>query len=379
MKNTPSDQTKKNQKVITPSQKQKLVERKNAVLQTVIALNDGRNLNEVYLRDRDGHLWSYIRMNKCWKKYNNGFLAGFLVVWQKFTKLKTKGGAPTKCEFEDALGSTFPIPKFDPFSRKNPNYMIVNLRKYELRISKDGECSYHLHKPSSKQTHLLPHSYSSDFECPLFNAFLNQTFSKSTNPPEMVRHVFELLGYAMQNSRHLLNLIVLQGGTASGKSTLLKIFATLVGKKNMATCSTDRFVKGLTGKKSPRSIILHIADDVEKMPVIQNSETSKFKSAAQNKNIQHLNDVRNILAVWATKNQLSMSPSNSKSLKSVCVVPFANSIPKRDRYQFTFNNLWNCEGEGIITQALEGLKRLHMRGYFDFPEDCVLATERTTN
>lgn len=99
---------------------------------------------------------------------------------------------------------------------------VINTLSVELHMTDSGAFELKPHSPDSNIMTCLDFAYDPDAKCPLFKEALYNTFSKASDPKEMLRHVFETMGYAIQPKKDIPSFFVLYGNGANGKTSFPK-------------------------------------------------------------------------------------------------------------------------------------------------------------
>ncbi len=77
------------------------------------------------------------------------------------------------------------------------------------------------HRCESRLLHCLPIKFDPDAKCPVYDQALLEIFGEAHNPEDMVRHLHEFAGYAIQPLRDIPSYWVLIGHGNNDKSKLL--------------------------------------------------------------------------------------------------------------------------------------------------------------
>ena len=141
----------------------------------------------------------------------------------------------------------------------------INCRGSMIRIDSSGKLHIDPQSPAHWQHSRLSVSYDPSATCPLWLKTLNQIFSSAVEPKEVIRHLQELFGYALQNRRnHAVWVYFFGPKSRNGKGTVAHVLCSLIGEQAILPTEIEAFAAGgdnharaqLVGKK------LLIDDDV---------------------------------------------------------------------------------------------------------------------
>jgi phage/plasmid-associated DNA primase len=153
-------------------------------------------------------------------------------------------------------------------------------------------------------------AYIPDAKCKRFGIMVSRLFRLSSNPRQMQRHFYEVLGYLMCPSDVLQIQFVLFGESSSGKHELNHVIRAVIGDKNM---------DNLVHTENQRPDIIH----------------------------------------------------TDEQINYTMVIPFYGNFNMPEAFPiYKFDEMLNLEIPGIVQKALTGLRRLIRRGKFKEPDDC---------
>jgi putative DNA primase/helicase len=138
--------------------------------------------------------------------------------------------------------------KDEDFFQKKDNINLLNFKNcvYDIESKKVLK-----HNPFFYQLIQLPHNYNPDSKCPRFKQFICEVFPY---PEDRIR-MCEWIGYSFYRRYDLQHkALFLFGSGGNGRSTLLKIWAKILGEKNVSSKKLhqlcyDRFSKAKLYKK----------------------------------------------------------------------------------------------------------------------------------
>jgi len=257
---------------------------------------------------------------------------------------------------------------------------VINVSNCELRIGESGELERHLHRPESRLTRVLPVKYDANASCPELYGMLGGMFERTSEPSEMVRHIVELLGYAIQPVRNIPTIVILWGGGSNGKTKILEILQKLLGPKQVYSgtlghISADRFtLPNLEGK------LLFVEDDASSSVRL---DDGLLKKLCENKLIDTrrvasrsgMSFYSTILPIIAGNNVPEINDTSEGMRRRLQVIIFERSFGLGERDDELANRIVANELPGVLNLVLAGLVRLRKRGDFAPPQRCLQARD----
>lgn len=205
-----------------------------------------------------------------------------------------------------------------------------------------------------------PVTYNADADCPVFRKFLEETF----NDNDTIQFIQEWFGYTLSTSHKANALLIGIGAGANGKSTLFDVLAQLVGIQNVSSAPLSNFnsefgLEPLLGMK------LNMATESD----VDAFKTGKLKALTAGEAISvNRKNKQEITITLPTKlvflmNELPMLGDGSFGFeRRLIILPFDNTyLPEKQDKDLP--KKLHAELEGILTWALEGLKRLIKNDY----------------
>lgn len=263
------------------------------------------------------------------------------------------------------------------FRRGRPS--VVNLADCELWITPtDGRIKKRPHRAESLLTQCLDHiEFDPKAECPLFDRTLKDIFSKEEQRDEIIRHLWEVLGYIIQPKKNIASWFLFYGTGANGKTLLLEVLSALLGEASLEQPITD-FNPG--GSKHARASLpgrlALIDDDVSANTVLPDEFLKKL---SENKTLVAEPKFRPVIkfrstatVILATNTLPSVRDLSDGMLRRANLFPFRRKFTRFERDYDRAAKIIETELPGILVGALRGLQRLRRRGDFDIPETCSL-------
>lgn len=266
----------------------------------------------------------------------------------------------------------------DPFLTSEKSPSIVNCLNGEVWIDNVGKAELKPHSYLSWQTSCLPFEYDKTSECKVFVKALMDIFAKSSNPDAIIAHLFEIMGYVIQNTRNVAVWVFFIGEGRNGKSKLIETIVRLLGpeaKVNMSlsTFQSDRFnITALRGKKI-------FVDDDMKMGTKLNDGLLKTISEGKSLTARtaygkgHLDFESRVVPLLASNHYPITDDISPGFVRRLQVLPFQRSFTKEEDNPFLFPEIWHKEMPGILHQAILGLQRFRKNGGIKPPSDCQQA------
>jgi P4 family phage/plasmid primase-like protien len=222
------------------------------------------------------------------------------------------------------------------------------------------------HRPDYFFVSQLPLKYNPQARCPNIEKFISEVVS-----PEDIPQIYELIGYCLWRSYPIAVSVCFLGDGSNGKSTLLELLTTFLGKENISTreidvLSSNRFaVADLYGKYA------NIAADLPYKP-LQYTGTFKMLTGgdmltAEFKFKQGF-PFKNYAKLIFSANKLPETNDDTDAFFRRWLLPvFPNIFSGRkakSKAKLLAELTTDEELSGLLNKALEGLKRLKETGVF---------------
>lgn len=220
------------------------------------------------------------------------------------------------------------------------------------------------HSPDYFALHKLPLPYDPGAECPTWDRFLEEVFEGDV---ERIESLHEWVGYNLTTETRYQKLMVLYGVPRSGKSTVSRIMAALVGPRNVAHPTLRDLTEtyGLWGLHGKLSAIIGDGCNVkDAMPLVERLKgiVGEDTVTIQRKYLPPV-ECRLKCRFTIVMNDLPRFPDASAAImKRVLLIPFNKS--------FAGSEDWDLEAKlraelpGVLNRCLDGLRRLTDRGGF---------------
>lgn len=247
---------------------------------------------------------------------------------------------------------------------------IINVLNGELHIDgKAGTYDLRSHDPAHWQTTILPVEYDPLAECPRFDRYLIEVFNGNQ---EIIRHVWELLGYTIQRCKNIATWVLLTGEGANGKTTLLNVLSRLLGK-TVLNSPINEVESDKHGMERMINKLALIDEDLKKGYALPDGFLKKF---SENKEMSARPlyasniDFQNTAIVWMAANELPRAQDISHGMvRRAQVIHFGRIFSEEEQDPNLSAYIIGHELPGVLVQALDGLRRLRTRGRFLPPRE----------
>ena len=192
---------------------------------------------------------------------------------------------------------------------------------------------------------------------------------------ELIRHVWEVLGYLLMTGNPLQKIFMIYGEGGNGKGTLLRVIRSMLGQANYSSISMhqlvdDRFAtSGLFGK------VANISGDLSSRflsdPQVLKEITGGDSINASRKFGQSFEFVPYAVPIFASNEFFRTSDNSAGWRRRWEVIEFNQRVDGRGA--FDEQNLFD-DIPGIFNLAMDGLRRLMTRGRFLPPAAAQEAT-----
>ena len=224
---------------------------------------------------------------------------------------------------------------------------------------------------------LIPHSadvysinqlnvtYRDDADCPVWKKSLEQIFE---NDEERIELLQEFFGYCLTRENDYEKALFLFGEGANGKSVVLYVLEELIGKENCSSIALEKF--------NDSHYIARLRDKLVNISLETNAKTNVYDNmfkaivtgdtiSADEKYGQPFQFKPYCKLLFSTNNMPRVGDKTEGYYRRLLILPFNRQFNKEERDPKLKYKIASSELDGIFLWALNGLKRLRDRGYFE--------------
>ena len=223
--------------------------------------------------------------------------------------------------------------------------------------------------PITHDASALPHE---------FRAWLRVVFG---DDEDMLRHVWEVIGYLLMTGNPLQKIILLFGGGGDGKGTFLRLIRAMLGKVNYSSVSLHQLVEDRFASSNLYGKTANISGDLSSKflsdPQILKEITGGDSISASRKHGQAFEFVPYAVPIFAANEFFRTSDNSYGWRRRWMVIEFPNKVENETEGAPVFDeSVLHDDIPGIFNEAMEGLRRLMLRGRFAAPDAAREATTR---
>lgn len=337
--------------------------------------NDGNHL----IYNIDGNFWQFSGKN--WEPIRDEWLSGqVLKEWQK---IRDRIGIAQQTT--GLVGQVMTILKMsravkhDVLGFRNSPKPVINCQNGELWINHDGSVKLKKHSYKSYLAYCLNVEYKPETKAPEWQKAVDEIFSMAKDKKGMIRHIHEIIGYLIQPNKNIAAWFLFKGFGSNGKSMIMDIVHELIGQHavlstsihDLSTNKNNHALAALPGK------ILILDDDLDTDTMLPDGILKKISERkilqANPKGKEEYSFVSSATPVLLANYFPKAKDVSNGTRRRANIIPFDKMFSKEDVDLGLADRIKNNELSGILNLALEGLRRLRIRGYFDKPLDCVEA------
>ena len=277
---------------------------------------------------------------------------------------ETEEHEPTKSTIESILDLT-KTECFRPRHQFNMATKSINVTNGELYLQ-GGKWVLNQHNRENYRTTQLPIQYDPKAQAPRFCQFLAEIFNGDHDVTNKSIVVTELLGYSILTTSHLEKFVLLIGCGANGKSVLLDVVESLVGRESVAAVQPSQFDNRfqrahLNGKLV--NLITELAEGAEIHDAQLKSITSGELTTAEHKHKDPFNFTP-FSTCWFGTNHMPHTRDFSEALfRRAIILTFNQKFYGANRDVHLKEKL-RAELPGILNLALSGAADILKNGEF---------------
>jgi len=241
----------------------------------------------------------------------------------------------------------------------------INCSNGELSYT-NGSWILNPHERTNYRTTLIPINYDPTAEAPRFEQFLSEIFLGDSDAEAKISIALEAMGYSLLPSAYLEKFVMLIGSGANGKSVLLALLTSLLGKNNVTAVQPDHFENRfqrahLQGKLA--NIVTEIKEGGEIADAQLKSLVSGEMTTAEHK-FKEVFEFIPFATHWFGTNHMPHTRDFSNALfRRAIILTFNNKFEGKNRDVHLSVKL-RSELPGILNLALKGLSRLYENNAF---------------
>lgn len=230
------------------------------------------------------------------------------------------------------------------------------------------------HSPLLGALTCLPVLYDRTAECPVFSTWLSQVLG---DDEDLVRHMWEVIGYVLMTGNPLQKIVLLQGEGGNGKGTMLRVIRRLLGTDNYSSLSLHTLVEDRFAAAALYGVIANISGDLSSRfvnePEILKQITGGDAITTARKYGQQFTFVPYAVPIFAANEYFRTSDTSFGWRRRWEVIEFNRDVSKLGGFdeQSLFDEL-----PGIFNESMHALRRLMDRGRFAPPQSAIDATRR---
>lgn len=263
----------------------------------------------------------------------------------------------------------------DLFNPKRGLQSVINTRNTEIWIKPNGKITLRDHKHNSYLTQCLNADYDKSATCPKFDQTLQEIFTKHKDVEDIIRHLWEVIGYIIQPRKDIAIWILFHGRGSNGKTVVLNIISSLLDEfalqKPISDISTTRNNHALA--ELPNKLVL-IDEDLDSRTILPDSAIKKIsenKMLTANPKGAREFKFRNTAVTLLAANSWPQTKDLSSGLRRRALIFSFNRVFTPEEMDLSLaDGIVKTELSGILNRALNGYRRLRKRNQFKIPLSC---------
>ncbi len=221
--------------------------------------------------------------------------------------------------------------------------------------------------PEEYQIAAIPVDYDPNADCPAFKQFLSEVLENDQD----IQSIFELIGYCLWKGWPYDMMVILVGAGANGKSVLLDVMTSFLGKTNVSAVTLQQLAENRFASSRLRGKLANIAGEIPNTPIIH---TNRIKDLTGGGIIEGEYKFRESFSFYSVA-VLIFSSNNPPPIyddvtgvwRRLRVFNFPNTFLKGEKGTVPRDKLLSrlttsTELSGILNQALDGWSRLRKNG-----------------
>jgi len=251
---------------------------------------------------------------------------------------------------------------YEHLEKLNANPYILNFKNglFDIRTFE-----FKPHSPEFLSTMQIPVNYNPEARSTLWERVIKEDLYEEDIP--LLQETF---GYALFPDNRAQKMIILVGEGANGKSLILHVLETMLGKDNVSHIAPQTLVTNDFSLSVLQNKLANIYADLPNLPM---QTVGKLKSLVSgdtitaDKKFKDQFDIQNRTKFYFSANVLPKVADDTRAFyRRLIIIPFPNTFDESKADPDLFEKLTRPEElSGILNWSLEGLKRL-IQNHFKF-------------
>lgn len=220
------------------------------------------------------------------------------------------------------------------------------------------------HTPKHLSLRKSPVVYDADATCPNIDKFIREVVA-----PDRVHTIYEIAGYSIASHKNLKRAFIFEGEKNSGKSAMIKLLASMIGKEGITGVSPLTVSRTTYGSAEYYGKQLNIVGDLGNTPI---EDTGVLKSVITGEQInakflyaQPFDYTPDVLCVFATNEVPTTSTLDEAYASRFSIIRFPNLFEGDNDDPDIMDKLTTPEElSGFFNKSMNALKELRERGSF---------------
>lgn len=261
---------------------------------------------------------------------------------------------------------------------------IINCQNGELWINQDGGYKLRKHSYKSYLTYCLDVVYDPKADCPMFHEALDGIFALYDDKNDLIRHVWEILGYTITPYKNIASWFLFRGDGGDGKSSIIKVLNAVLGDNMNKVQQSILGVGGLYGNSHAthgfQGKLSLVIEELQKGVKLNDSGLKLFsemsKMRANPKGKDEYNFVFTANLIMCANFWPKIADTSEGIQRRANIIPFNRQFNKLGiENPKLIENIIQDQDEisGVLNHMLAGLKRVVSRGKFLPSASCIKA------
>ena len=251
----------------------------------------------------------------------------------------------------------------------------VNCQNGELSLI-DGEWQLLPHERKNYRTTQIPVVYAVNANAPRFTRFLDEVFAGDSDKEDKIKALLEMMGYSLMAHCKYEKFIILVGIGANGKSVLLSVLESLIGKENISGVQPSTFDRSFH-RAHLHEKLANIVTEIKQGEVIDDASLKGIVSGEPTTvehKFGHPFVMRPFATCWFGTNHMPHTRDFSNALfRRTLILKFNNVFEAElGNCDPSLRNTLARELPGILNMALNAYAKAIAKG-FTMPESCIEA------